>query len=78
MDVRVAELTVSFAVPVLPVTGSVAVIVIGPPVVLEVATPLNPAALLIVATEISEEVQVTDDVRSFVVRSEYVPVATYC
>ena len=78
IEVRVAGVTVNFAVPDFPEDGSVAVIVSGPPVVLEVANPLKPAALLMVATATLEEVQVTDAVRSFVVKSEYTPVATYC
>ena len=70
MDDSVAGVTVSFAVPDFPVDESVAVIVIGPPVAFEVANPLNPAALSMVATAVLEEVQVTDAVRSFVVKSE--------
>jgi len=54
------------------------VTVTGPPMVNAVATPLEPAALLTVATFSSEDVHVTDDVRSCVVRSKYVPVAINC
>ena len=78
MDDSVAPVTVSVAVPVLRVAGSVAVIVIGPPAAFGVASPLNPAALLIVATTVFDDVQVTDDVNTLVVASEYVPVAIYC
>jgi len=60
------------------VAVSSAVIVTGPPMALEVANPLEPAALLTAATVSSEEVQVTDDVRIFVVASEYSTVATNC
>jgi hypothetical protein len=55
----------------------VAVIVVGPGVT-EAANPFEPAALLIVATDLDEEPQVTDVVRSRVVLSEYVPVALNC
>ena len=59
---------------VLPNTAVIVVV----PTETEVATPLEPAALLIVATDISDEVQVTDVVRSFVEWSEYEPVAANC
>ena len=75
MDDSVAAVTVRLAVPAMSVAGSVAVIVIGPPAAFEVASPLEPAALLMVATTGLEDVQVTDDVRFCVVRSEYIPVA---
>ena len=75
MDDSVAAVTVRVAVPAFPETKSVAVIVMGPPTVNAVASPLEPAALLIVATAASEELQVTDEVRSCVVKSEYIPVA---
>jgi len=77
-DTSVAAVTVSFAVPVFPVTGSAAVTVTGPPMDSEVATPFEPAVLLTAATDTFEEVHVTDEVRSCVVRSEYVPVAINC
>jgi len=70
MDDSVAAVTVSVAVPVFPVAESVAVIVMGPPVAFEVAKPLEPAALLMVATVVFEDDQVTDEVRSCVVWSE--------
>ncbi len=78
MDESVAAVTVSVAVPVFPVAGSMAVIVMGPPVANEVATPLDPGALLMNATAAFEDVQVTDVVKILVVRSEYVPVAINC
>jgi hypothetical protein len=43
-----------------------------------VASPFVPAVLLIVATPVFEEVQVTDDERFGVVPSEKVPVAINC
>ncbi len=70
MDISAAVVTVNVAVPVSPVDGSVAVIVIGPPGVTPVASPLEPAALLMVAIPVFEEVQVTDDVTSTFVLSE--------
>jgi len=74
MDITVAEVTVSFAVPDFPVAGSAAVIVVMPKAD-ESANPLEPAALLTDATDASEDVHVTNDVISCFVRSEYVPVA---
>ncbi len=78
MDTNVAPITVSFAVPVFPVAGSAAVTVTGPPTFNAVANPLKCSALMTVATVSSDEVQVTDDVISCVVKSEYVPVARNC
>ena len=78
METSVAAVTVSFAVPAFPVPGSVAVIVTGPPMANAVASPLEPDALLMVATAAFEEVQVTDDVRSLFVLSAYMPVAMNC
>src|SRR3989339_579592 len=79
MDDSVAAVTVSVVFPVFPVTGSVAVIVVVP-TVKAVASPLKPAALLMLATGETSGVvvQVTDVVRSAVVASEYVPVAINC
>jgi hypothetical protein len=48
------------------------------PVPTEVAMPLLPAALLMVATDVTDELQVADMVRSCVVLSENVPVALNC
>ena len=78
MDTNVAPITVSFAVPVFPVAGSAAVTVTGPPTFNAVANPLKCSALMTFATVSSDEVQVTDDVISCVVKSEYVPVARNC
>ena len=78
MDTNVAAVTVSFAVPAFLVAGSTAVIVTGPPASDENANPLKPSALLTVATDKSDEVHVTDNVISRVVKSEYVPVAVNC
>ena len=64
MDVSVTPVTVSIAVPNIPVAGSVALIVVMPAVNAE-ASPLGPSApLLMVATFVFEELQITDDVRS--------------
>ena len=60
-----------------PLVGSVAVIVVLPMARL-VARPGDVEALLIVATGSTDEVQVTAAVRSCVVLSLNVPVATYC
>ena len=67
--------TVSVAVPeTLP---DVAVIVVEPAAT-AVANPLEPAALLMLATDAVDEFQVTDVVRFCVELSEYVPVAVNC
>ena len=72
MDTSVAAVTLNVVLP--EIAPDVAVIVVTPTAA-EVANPLEPAALLMVATAGLEELQVTDDVRSWVVRSEYRPVA---
>lgn len=64
METSAAAVTVSAAVPVFPVAGSVALIVMGPPTDNAVANPLEPAALLMVATTKAEDVQLTDAVIS--------------
>ncbi len=75
MDTSVAEVTVSVIDPaILP---DVAVIVVEPAAT-EVANPLEPDALLMAATAEVDELQVTVIVRSCVVLSENVPVATNC
>jgi len=75
MDTSVAEVTVKEVVPeMLP---DAAVIVVCP-VATEVASPLEPEALLMVAMAVFEESQVTDLVISRVVLSEYIPVAVNC
>ena len=56
----------------------VAVIIVVPNTPSVVANPLEPGWLLMVATEISDELQVTDVVMSCVVLSEKCPVAVYC
>ena len=75
MYISVAELTVMAEDPDTP--ANVAVIVVEPAAV-EVANPLEPAALLIAATPVLDELQVADAVRSCVVLSEKVPVAVNC
>jgi hypothetical protein len=75
MDTSVAGVTVNVVDPdLLP---NVAVIVVEPAVT-DVARPLEPDALLMVATPAVNEFQVTDVVRFCVVLSEYVPVAVNC
>ena len=78
MDTRAAAVTVNVVLP--EISPDVAVIVVGPkaPVINEVASPLKPAALLMVAIAATEDVQVTDEVRSCVVAFVYVPVAINC
>ena len=67
MYTSVVELTVMVADPDTPF--DVAVIVVDPAAA-GVANPLEPAALLIVATPVLDELQVTTAVRSCVVLSE--------
>jgi len=67
IEVRVAAVTVSVVFPETP--PKVAVIVMGPPAATDVANPCDPAALLIVATAVLDELQVTWVVRSCVVKS---------
>jgi len=78
-DDSVAAVTVNVVESVLLVVGSMAEIVRDPTFNAE-ASPLVPAALLILATELfsGKEDQVTDDVTSCVERSEYIPVALNC
>jgi hypothetical protein len=75
MDTSVIPVTVNVVLP--EISPDVAVIIVGPkaPVINEVASPLKPAALLMVAIVWTEELQVTDDVRSCVGPAVYVPVA---
>jgi hypothetical protein len=75
MDTSVAEVTVSVVEPDIP--PDVAVIVVEPTAD-DVASPLEPAELLMAATAAADEFQVTDAVRSCVVLSENVPVAVNC
>jgi flagellar basal body P-ring protein FlgI len=65
MDDSVAEVTLSVELPVFSVTGSVAVIVVVPTTI-GVAKPLEPTALLMVATAMVEELQVTAVVKGLV------------
>lgn len=75
IDTSVAEVTVNLVKPeILP---KVAVMVVGPADNDE-AFPLEPEELLIVATDVEDEVHVTDEVRSCVLLSEKVPVAVSC
>jgi len=64
----------------LPVAAEDVALIVVVPLFLElaVASPLEPAALLMVATAVFDELQVTDDVMFNVVPSEYVPVARNC
>ena len=72
---RVAGVTVKDAVPE---TLPDAALIVVEPAATETARPLDPAALLIVATAVFEELQATVVVSTWVVLSEYVPVATNC
>src|SRR6266436_3898499 len=76
IEVRVAAVTVSVVFP--ETSPKVAVIVMGPPAATDVAKPCDPPALLIVATAVLDELQVTWVVRSCVVLSLKVPVAVNC
>ena len=67
MDTSVAEVTVNVVDPDIP--PDVALIVVDPAAA-EVARPLEPAALLMAATPVADEFQVTAVVRSCVVLSE--------
>jgi hypothetical protein len=75
MDTNVAGVTVSVVEPAM--LPRVAVIVVAP-VATDVASPWEPASLLIVAAFVFEEFHMTDAVRSCVVWSEKVPVAVNC
>ncbi len=59
IDVRSAEVTVKIVLPKTPDAGCVAVMLVKP-VLTVVARPLLPAALLIVATLVLAEAQVTE------------------
>ena len=63
IDTRAAEVTVKLVLPVTPVPGCVAEMVVLPLETL-VASPLLPSALLIVATLVAPEDHVTALVRS--------------
>jgi hypothetical protein len=66
-DTSVAGVTVSVVDPDSPPDAAV---IVAEPAAAEVATPLEPAALLIVATPVDEEFQTTTFVKSCVVLSE--------
>src|SRR5207245_11717305 len=74
--VRVAAVIVG--VVLLEADPTVAVVVMGLPAATDVAKPCEPPALLIVATAVLDELQVTWVVRSCVVKSLKVPVAVNC
>ena len=63
---------------VLPDTAPKVALMLVLPATTEVAKPLEPAALEIVAIVLSDEAQVTEDVRFCVDPSEKVPVAINC
>ena len=70
IDANVAAVTVRVAIPCFDVTGSTALIVVEPAAT-ALASPLEPATLLIVATTPDvDSLHVTDDVKSCVVWSE--------
>ena len=75
--VSTAEVTVSVLDPLTRLAGSVAVTVVAPTETL-VPRPWLPGALLTVATVSSEELHVTESVRSCVESSLYVPIAVNC
>ena len=66
IELRVAVVTVSVAALV---TDPSAAVIVVMPVPTEVARPLEPCTLLIKATVVDEELQTTDEVMSWVVRS---------
>lgn len=75
MDTSVAEVAVSEVEPdILPDSA----VIVVEPAATEVANPLEPAALLMSATAVVEELHVTVVVTSCVVLSENVPEATNC
>ena len=72
---RTAAVTVS---EVEPETLPEVAIMFVDPAATPVANPLEPAVLLMVAMELSDELQVTDVVMSCVVLSVKVPIAVNC
>jgi hypothetical protein len=74
-DTSVAGVTVRFVV--VETLPDAAMIVVDPAAT-DVASPLEPAALLIDAALVLDELQVTVLVRFWVVLSEYMPVAVNC
>lgn len=75
MDVSTAAVTVSVVVP--EMAPKVAVMMVEP-VPTDVASPFEPDVLLIVATPVFEEFQVTKEETSWVVLSESVAIAMNC
>jgi hypothetical protein len=75
IDVTVADVTVKIADFVLPPNAADIVVV---PAETGVASPFEPAALLIVATPVLDELQVADEVRFWVLSLEKVPVTENC
>lgn len=75
IDTSDAGFTVSVVEPEMLPDAALIVVV---PAATDVASPYEPAALLIVATPVLDELQVTVFVRFCVVLSEYVPVAVNC
>ena len=77
MDTSTAGVTVRLVEPLMPVAGSVAVIVVDPGAT-EEARPFNPDALEMVAVLVFDELQVADVVKFWVLESLNVPVAANC
>ena len=75
IDTNVADDTVRVVAEMTPPNVAVMVLV---PAAAEVARPLEPTALLTVATEVVADAQVTEVVTSWVELSAYVPVAVNC
>jgi hypothetical protein len=74
---RVAELAATVSV-VEPLTPSSEAWIVAEPVPTDVASPFEPATLLIAATLVRPELQVTVVVMFWVLRSLYAPVAVNC
>ncbi len=74
-NVTVSAFTVRVVLP--EIVPNIALIVVVP-ATMEVARPLEPAVSLMLALAVSKELHVTDAVRSFLVPSEYIPVALNC
>lgn len=72
IEERVAEVTVKVVFPEIAFKAAVTTLV---PLVTAVARPILPAVLLTVATPVVADVQLTWEVKSWVVLSENVPVA---
>ena len=73
-DERVAAVTFKVVTSVFPVATSVAVIVVAP----NVNAEANPVTGSMLATAGVEEIQVTDDVFTITVLSEFIPIAVNC